>query len=201
MYKNFIFDMGNVLMDFSPDYILSRYTQNPEEIEILKYAIFGNEIWKSLDNGDVSFETASIDVMDSLPDSLHEVAKDIMSTWQTHKVERMDMLEIVKKLKERGYGIYLCSNAASLFHTYKDKYEVFQYFDDLTISADIGISKPDLGIYRYVLEKNKLDPSSCLFIDDLNENIKAAKQCGISGYQYNGNCGLFNEFLVALEII
>lgn len=201
MYKNFIFDMGNVLMDFSPDYILSRYTRDPEQIEILKYAIFGNEIWKSLDNGDVSFADASLDVIANIPKSLHGTAEEVMSTWQNHKIPRLDMLEIVKKLKAKGYGIYLCSNAASLFHTYKDKYEVFEYFDDLTISADIGISKPQLGIYKHVLDKNELDPRSCLFIDDLNENIRAAKQCGIAGYQYNGNSKLFEEFLIALDII
>ena len=201
MYKNFIFDMGNVLMDFNPDYILSRYTSNPQDIELLKEVIFGGELWGSLDNGDVSFAEVSQKILSLIPERLHPVSEDFFATWQNHKVPRADMLEIIKELKAKGYGIYLCSNAASLFHTYKDKYEVFDYFDHLTISADIHISKPDLRIYEYVLKENHLDSHSCLFVDDLGANIKAAKQCGIAGYQYNGNAAMFREFLTTIKVL
>lgn len=39
MYKNILFDMGNVIMDFSPDYILSMYTKDVKLINFLKYKI------------------------------------------------------------------------------------------------------------------------------------------------------------------
>ena len=201
MYKNFIFDMGNVLVDFSPDYILSRYTLKPELIEYLKAVIFGGDAWKKLDNGDISFEASCQLTKDAIPVEYHEICDSLYATWHHHKLPRLDMLEIVKRLKGKGYGIYLCSNAASLFHTYKDRYEVFQYFDDLVISADIKISKPDARIYDYVLSKNNLDPSTCLFIDDIAENIKGAKDAGIAGYHYNGNCAMFESYLMWLEIL
>lgn len=201
MYTNFIFDMGNVLMDFSPDYILSRYTDNPLDIESLKETIFGGSLWSQLDNGDRFFADVCEEILEQVPTRLHAVCRDFFATWQNHKVPRTDMLEIIKDLKAKGYGIYLCSNAASLFHTYKDKYEVFSYFDHLTISADIGISKPDLGIYEYVLKENNLDAKTCLFVDDLGPNIKAAKACGIAGYLYNGNAALFRTFLKTIKVL
>lgn len=201
MYTNFIFDMGNVLMDFSPDYILSEFTNNVEEIEYLKIQIFESELWRSLDNGDISFENALLKILDDVPQSKHKICREIFNHWQEYKVPRNDMLDIIKTLKRKGYGIYLCSNAASRFHSYVDHYEVFSYFDDLVISGDLHISKPDIRIYEYLLEKNRLDAKTCLFIDDLNINIKAARMCGISGYHYNGNAELFKLFLQNINIL
>lgn len=201
MYTNFIFDMGNVLMDFSPDYILSRFTTDPVEIEALKEIIFKSSYWKNLDNGDISFKDALAEVIQLTPAEYHQTCETFFNEWHLHKVPRLDMLEIIKNLKAKGYGIYLCSNAASRFHTYKDKYEVFEYFDDLLISADIRISKPDPRIYEHLLKSNHLDPKTCLFIDDLSVNIDSAKTCGIAGYHYNGNATLFRSFLEILSIL
>ena len=201
MYTNFIFDMGNVLMDFSPDYILSRFSDDVVVIELLKKAIFKGDWWWRLDNGDVSFEEALVGVSNDVPEVYHEVLGRFFESWHLHKVPRLDMLEIVRDLKGRGYGIFLCSNAAARFHSYKDTYEVFSYFDDLVISADIGVSKPDPRIYQVVLDRNNLSASSCLFIDDLAVNIAGGEAVGIAGYQYNGNAALLRSFLETLKIL
>lgn len=200
MYRNFIFDMGNVLMDFSPDYILSRYTSDVTQIERFKRILFGS-VWQQLDNGDISFEEAKNALIKKVQPEEATLLSTIIDTWHLHKVPRQDMLEIVKELKGQGYGIYLCSNAAKRFYEYMNNYEVFDYFNDIVISADIQISKPDLGIYMHVLTKNNLNPEECLFIDDINANIEGARKCGIAGYHYNGNAALFREFLVAIGII
>ena len=201
MIKNFVFDMGNVLMDFSPDYILSRYTDDLDTIKELKRVIFTSPLWGMLDNGDISFEEASEKISKESPDHLRDMVEDIFSTWQNHKVPRLDMLELVKELKSKGYGVYLCSNAAARFYTYKDKYEVFNYFDDLVISADINISKPDVRIYEYLLEKNELNAEECLFVDDIMANVMASQKVGMFGYHYNGNVALFREFLKTVRLI
>ena len=201
MYKNFIFDMGNVLMDFSPDYILSCYTQDVEDIELLKEVIFESGLWSGLDNGDYDFDSVRDQVLASTSQRLHHVVRDFFSSWYTHKLERTDMKDIIALLKSKGYGIFLCSNAASLFHEYKNNYEVFKYFDHITISADIRISKPNRGIYDAVLKTNSLEASTCLFIDDIKENITGAKHCGIAGYLYNGNAIMFYDYLKNIKVI
>lgn len=188
-------------MDFSPDYILSCYTKEIQDIEYLKEMIFYSGLWASIDNGDSSFHTAKDLILDTSPERLHSVITEFFSTWYTHKIERKDMREIIVELKEKGYGIYLCSNAASLFHQYKDTYEVFDYFDNITISADVNISKPESGIYEIVLNANSLDASECLFIDDVAENIRGAMKCGIAGYHYNGNAKMFYDYLSNIKVL
>ena len=51
MYKNILFDMGNVIMDFSPDYILSMYTRDVKLINFLKYKIIYTKAWAQSDRG------------------------------------------------------------------------------------------------------------------------------------------------------
>lgn len=201
MIKNFIFDMGNVLMDFSPDYILSQYVRNLDDIALLKTLIFKSEMWHDLDQGLVSFEEAKLEILKQVPDTLSEVVITFFDTWHLHKRPRVEMESVVKELKDRGYSIYLLSNAASTFHGYKDTYSVFQYFDDLIISADLKISKPDARIYQHLLDKHNLNPSKSMFIDDIAANILAAEDLGIHGYHYNGNALMFRDYLVTLGIL
>lgn len=199
-YKHFIFDMGNVLMDFNPKYILSNYFDDVDSINKYYTYYFASGLWGKLDNGDISFEELIEDIDQSSNKDKDKLRKFI-TTWQEHKWERTGMTKIVKKLSDKGYGIHLCSNAADKFYTYKDQYSVFEYFDSILISADYKTSKPGEEIYKLVLEKNKLNPEECLFIDDLGENIRAAEALGMDGYQYNGNEAMFEKFLRNIKIL
>lgn len=54
----------------------------------------------------------------------------------------------------------------------------------IIISADCGFVKPERAIYRFLLEKKGLIPSECIFLDDQEENIRAAQQVGIEAVRY-----------------
>ena len=97
--------------------------------------------------------------------------------------------------------IFLCSNASLRFHVYKDSIESFRYFDDLLISADIKVSKPNPEFFNYLLKKHSLDPKECFFIDDLPHNIHGANTLGIDGYLFNGNVNLLRVFLHDVGIL
>ena len=47
--------------------------------------------------------------------------------------------------------------------------------------AEVKFSKPDIRIYEILLEKYSLIPEECLFIDDLEINVKAAEGSGMKG--------------------
>ena len=52
-----------------------------------------------------------------------------------------------------------------------------------------------------MLKTYDLKAEECFFIDDLAANIKGAYECGIDGYQYNGNAGLLREFMERVGIL
>jgi putative hydrolase of the HAD superfamily len=54
------------------------------------------------------------------------------------------------------------------------------YFDDVVVSALVGVSKPDPAIYRLALQRLGVQPAQALFVDDLEENVRAAQALGIA---------------------
>ena len=59
--------------------------------------------------------------------------------------------------------------------------EFYEYTDGGIISYREHLIKPDLQVYRLLLERYGLEASECVFIDDLKENVNAAKNLGING--------------------
>lgn len=54
----------------------------------------------------------------------------------------------------------------------REKFQLNQYFDAISISGDIGIKKPDERIFRMTLEKLDVPASDCLYVDDRVKNLK-----------------------------
>ncbi|MCX5922636.1 MAG: HAD-IA family hydrolase [Candidatus Dependentiae bacterium] len=92
-----------------------------------------------------------------------------------------ETLDFVDELKEQGYKVHILSNFDT--HTFnvmrKQHPEVFEKFDSITVSGDIGLIKPDPTIYEHVLTTNGIDRSKSFFIDDCLVNVQAAEQQGI----------------------
>jgi putative hydrolase of the HAD superfamily len=85
-----------------------------------------------------------------------------------------------------------------LFEEVKTGYYFFKYFDGGVISAEAKASKPDKKIYEILSEKYNLVPEECLFIDDLEVNVKAAEAIGMRGLVTFGALGISGEIENAL---
>ena len=94
------------------------------------------------------------------------------------------MIQLVEHIKRKDkHNLFIISNYAkhaAEFMIEKHK-EFFSIFDDIIISANIGMMKPDAQIYQYFLDKHNVDPNNCVFIDDQEHNIRSAEQLGING--------------------
>ncbi|RKY58725.1 MAG: hypothetical protein DRP96_08020 [Candidatus Neomarinimicrobiota bacterium] len=64
------------------------------------------------------------------------------------------------------------------------KTDILNEFDDLVLSYQVGTRKPDKAIYQKALNIAGQSPENCLFIDDLPENVRAARDVGIRSHQY-----------------
>ena len=95
--------------------------------------------------------------------------------------------EFCEYIKNKGYGIYILSNASDRFHQYFPRFLPLDFFNGVVVSSDIHMIKPYEGIYKYILEKYKLNPEECLFIDDRLENIEGAKKVNIKVELFKNN--------------
>ena len=96
---------------------------------------------------------------------------------------------------EKGYGIFVLSNASDLFYEYFPRLLPLDFFDGVFVSSDYKMLKPDEVIYHTFLEKHGLKAEECLFIDDREENVSGAKAVGFNGCVFDGDYGKVMELL------
>lgn len=183
MYKTFVFDCGNVLIGFSRDHLLDVYVgDNIDDRELVRNAVFPN--WHLQDEGLPSKDYFE-QVKKNLPERLWNGASNIIFHWKEEVWPMPGIWELVKNLKENGIRLILLSNMPDTFSYNHDDVEVLKYFDELIFSFTVGLAKPHRDIFDYTIEKYKLTPSECLFIDDNIDNIKTGKDVGLNTYLFD----------------
>ena len=95
--------------------------------------------------------------------------------------------EFMSFVKEKGYGLYVLSNAAIEFYQYFPRQIDMDFFDGIVVSGEVHMLKPEREIYRYLLESYHLSPQECLFIDDREDNVKGGEKEGIKGIVFKGD--------------
>lgn len=99
------------------------------------------------------------------------------------------LVEILRELKKEGHTLILLTNANHHFFRTKlyIKYPYFtSLFDDIIISSEVKMLKPNKDIFLYTLEQINKKPEEILFIDDTTENVEVAESLGIQGIVYTG---------------
>ena len=199
MVKNIIFDLGNVLISFKP----SEYFEKNNYPEAIKATIlsdiFGSKEWLMLDNGEITTPEAIDAIAKRSPLNKEEI--DHIFNLRTDLMFPLDQnVRLLPGLKKRGFRLYYLSNfPLDIFDEIKSGYYFFKHFDGGFISAEVKFSKPDVGIYKTLLEKYSLIPEECLFIDDAEINITAAEAIGMKGLVTHVSLEISKEIEVALK--
>jgi len=107
---------------------------------------------------------------------------------QLFRISSMDYIrlypgvkEALARLRERGYRLWLLTNAQRVFTAFELRHlGLVEAFDGICISSDYRCRKPDVRFFRALLEERKLDPARCLMIgNDRNTDIAGAKAAGL----------------------
>ena len=187
MIRNILFDMGNVLIRFDRKLFLDRLEVSEADKNILLREVFANVEWAQMDRGTKTEETALESMCKRLPQRLHGAAETLTLHWDEPLIPIDGMYELVEELKEKGYGIYLLSNASYRQHAYWSGVAASRFFDGTLISADVHAVKPQPEIYNLCLEKFGLKPEESFFIDDVGANVEGAVNCGLQGAVFFGD--------------
>jgi putative hydrolase of the HAD superfamily len=90
-------------------------------------------------------------------------------------------LEIIKKLQAQGFQTALFSNSKRYQAQLKEQLGYYRLFHPVVLAFEIGVKKPDLAAYQILLDRLNVLPEEILFIDNKEENVKAAKTLNIDG--------------------
>ncbi len=179
MIKNIIFDLGNVLIEYSPEKFISKFVAKKNQERFYK-RVFKEQEWQDLDRGILEYDEAIKIFTKDLPEEKESIEKLFKENIQGVLFPIEENLKLLPKLKEKGYKLYILSNFhKEAFLEIEKKCEFKKYFDGKIVSYDVKLLKPEKEIYEGLLKKYNLNPEETLFIDDTLVNIESAKKLGI----------------------
>jgi len=180
-FMNFIFDIGNVLIDFKPEQFLHTLLKNPTDERKINEIIFESDEWIKLDEGTITPKQACSNFCEREPEYQELIIK-VMDKLSEMFTPIQKTIELLPKIKKLGHKLYYLSNfhkELSLF--IQNKFSFFGLFEGGVFSCDVHMVKPSAEIYHFILDKYKLEPKDCVFFDDTDVNVVVAEKIGIRG--------------------
>lgn len=186
MIKTLIFDFGDVFIN------LDKVGAMKNALNLFQVTTFSPEMIicnEAYEQGYISSEEFIKFYQKQFPNLIETEILDawnyILRDFPTHRLDFLKQLAADKK-----YHIILLSNTNALHIKWIQEhvpfYEEFKsQFNQFYLSHEIQLRKPNHSIYQFVLNTNNLDPQTCLFIDDTEENIIAASELKIHTWHIN----------------
>lgn len=198
-FKAIIFDLGNVLIDFDHTIaarkISSLTTKTSKEIFNL---FFDSELTGLFEEGKISPQDFHAEVKKML--SLELDYTDFLPIWNEiffFTPKNRFVYNLAKTLKSH-YKIALLSNINILHFEYlKNNFPVFDAFDHIIASFEVGFKKPHPLIYQKTLEILGVLPQTVFYTDDRAELVEKASELGIASFCFESVDKLKEDLLSA----
>ena len=182
--KNVIFDVGNVLVRWSPVEIVRLTFGHSVEAEKMAQLLFSSQIWKDLNKGIISEEEAKLCYQRE-----HKVTAEEMDRFFYYVKHTQILLygsvELLKRIKSAGYSVYaLTDNVNEIVEHLHATYEFWPLFDGAIISSEVQLLKPQPEIYQTLLSTYQLQAEETVFLDDMPYNVEGARTVGMSAIKF-----------------
>jgi len=201
MDKIVIFDWGGIVVNLENNGLehhkaiirtMRRLGCSLNDEEILKISF--NHVERGFKNVNIEKISDPADVAKwwELGKSKIQVSADYDTFSKTYEEEFLkalyypDVVDFAHSLKSRC-KIGILSNLTLFDKNVIDAHYHLADFDKVYLSYELGMRKPDREIYQYIENDLQLPPKNILFLDDLEENIAAAKSCGWQAFKITGN--------------
>ena len=183
-----IFDVGKVLLDFPWEEHYDNMAVPEKDRDRVRRIISSSPLWDEFDLNNEPYEVIAGKIAALVPEYADAIKEMIMNVddcvsifWYTE--------DLLKALRRQGYKAYYLSNWN---HRWTDRLlargvpDIRKMTDGGIWSCDIHKSKPDPAIYNALFERYHITPSRAVFIDDSEENVKAAQKLGCAGIVFTG---------------
>jgi 2-haloacid dehalogenase len=180
-----VFDFGGVLFDWSPLYLYKRLFNCDEAAA----AAFLKEVdfftWNEEQDRGRPFDEAVADLTRAFPQYA-----GLIQSYHDYYIESIggaiqSSVEILYRLKRSGYTLFALSNwSVEKFELIRPHYDFLTCFQEIFISGEMKLIKPDPRIFEVFLERVHRQANECLFIDDSPENIASASRLGFNTIYY-----------------
>ncbi|HPH96782.1 MAG TPA: HAD family phosphatase [Anaerolineaceae bacterium] len=184
MIKAIIFDFGGVLVKDSRPGSRGVLAQRLKITrEDLLDQVFGNELAFPATIGRVSEKDMWQHVFSMMQIPSYDQPDFVRDFWGEDELDAK-MANLMKS-KRPNFRIGILSNAWSdAREAFVSKYHLDILTDEIIISAEEGLAKPDLRIYRLAANRLNIRPDEAIFMDDVLANVLAAQKVGFKAFQH-----------------
>ncbi len=185
-----VFDMGGVLVDWSPRYLYAKLFDDEAEREHFLANVV-NQDWNERHDEGVSFADGIAELSARHPE-YGAMIEAYFERWPEMIRGPIDgTVDILRRLKAKGVPLYVLSNwSAETWPHAERMFAWLELFDGLVISGFERTRKPRRDIFDRLIERHGVTPGRALFIDDLAVNIEGARAAGLQGHHFQGPEGL-----------
>ena len=187
MIKNIVFDVGNVIWKGNSKSI-ANYIKIDKEEDIAKVSTFFEGFrMMDLDEETVEEHYEKWKYNNKINNDKY---KDQLVNYYKNREFNSGIINLINKLKENNYKVYVLSNNNKSAINYLKKCEEVKNIDGWVVSYEYKLVKPDEEFFKVLFNKFNLNPEECFFVDDKEKNINAGKKIGMNGhvldYENNG---------------
>ena len=193
MIKNLVFDLGNVLVEFKPEEYLRRL--GICDIEVLTKMIFKDKRWNEFDRGTITIQKYVSDLKLENPDYSESIDRIFCDGWTNKLLRPKEATGNFLQELSKQYDVFILSNVSEYALNYIRTLDFFRFVTGGTYSYMLKACKPEERIYTSFLQDHSLKAEECLFMDDLPQNIEAAKKLGMHGIVFKDNIEEIRDFL------
>ncbi|MEO7923427.1 MAG: HAD family phosphatase [Chitinophagaceae bacterium] len=181
-----IFDLGAVLVDWSPAYVFTgNYFDSVEKRDYFLSQVC-NLDWNEEQDAGYPIAKAVEEKITAFPE-WEKAIRDYYDRWpEMLKGPITGTVELFRELKKnKELKLYALTNwSAELFPLALERYDFLKWFDGIVVSGEEKIRKPAPEIYQRLLDRYSVVSAEALFIDDNLRNVKAGETIGIRSIQF-----------------
>ena len=202
--KSILFDFGGVIY-MTPDLKWMKRWKNvlgiddaPEILELVENPN-ESEVMRDICLGRISEESTWEYIAEKWhikPQLIHCIRQSVFSKRQLNK----PMVDFIQEMHQ-SYQTGILSNAGDQTrHLMEEVLHLDSYVDDIIISAEEGLIKPDKRIFQIAMDRVDTTPDTTIFLDDYLVNVEAAREFGMKAVHFINNEQAFNDIRAYLEI-
>jgi 2-haloacid dehalogenase len=194
VFDTILFDLGGVLIDWNPRYLYRPlFGGDDAAMEDFLARVCPPEWNLEMDAGR-PFAEAVAERQRLFPEHAERIALWHTGWPQMLRDQIPETVELLAALRGRGHRLLALTNwSAETFPIARQRFAFLGWFEDIVVSGEVKLAKPDRRIFELAIRRAGLDPARTLYIDDSASNVEAAKALGFRTHHFESPAGLRAE--------
>ncbi len=177
-----MFDLGNVLIDWDPHPAIAAAVGDDEAARFLASDDFDFGAWNHEQDSGRAFEESEQAAVARVPHWREHILSYRANFDRSLIGEIAATVDVLRDLHAAGVRLLALTNwSAELFPVARGRFDFLELFEDILVSGEERLAKPDPRIFELLTERSGLPPGACVFVDDKPENVEAARAAGLDG--------------------